>query len=929
MLRSTAVGLVWLLTIVLAAGVAEAQTTRRGGSAATRSGRATTAPAAARPPTTRMVTVNAPAPTTQEVERFRHEQDAQLQRVIEDPNRPRWAGLPAWVRSVWFDSTGVAWFNARTPEGGRTNQSLRVSVEEAHAGKTRVIRDATMLLIDQSRRFWVQPGSAPLQSYDGTAWTTHPITWEPPYLFHGPGFQDSAGTRWFLASSRGRGWALISVGADGKVEQHSIDQPTRAVVGITYADPAFTELDDGSMVVVANLLERPQPAGPGVRPLSEPAMLVLRRAQGRWERIEPKFCSHVIDFAFVRKEGSIRYICSGGRIWNYWMSHAMETGRKQAREALTALEDMSASRRDVAMRTLLTIGPQMVGEFPASGDATRLPDARGRLEAVRQNYEELLKADGAGLHTEPAAYDVGLDVGRVTAIGYAHDGGVAVHASKVYERAKELTHDEALVWIAADGATTVRRFPVEYMGDPEGRSMLNTGYLDRSGTLWRWYSTTIAGRRSGLAFTIDREGEFRDAALPGTILNGVAGQDARGIVYATMYPPENGSTSLVMFDASRPADTSWKRQYALGSGPYTATPVGVGWTFKRNPLRELVLTQLGLEPVEVPCNVIQDLTYRVLPLKNGAAILKPIDPDPNRRYYLYTGREWREAATFMELVRQNLETIRPLAGNTFEGFEETHLAADSKGGLWAGEVTRTPDGIGPRVTIRVSNSLFYHDGTTWHNVWQELSQKGLRGDVVRCADRGNALVVYGSSSCLWVTYQNGTLNVQQGLRQSTYNFNEGRYADDPGGGIWFAPTVNSRPPVLIDRESVQQLDFNGSPLVGDSKGRVWFYDQTSDALVAKIGQRLARAKIEGLGPEARMIESPDGRVWLLHREALSQVDVTGSGDTMQVREMGRWRWDSPKNSIRSVVIDPDGGLWIEGGAFRAVRYQLPVGQPAP
>jgi hypothetical protein len=96
-----------------------------------------------------------------------------------------------------------------------------------------------------------------------------------------------------------------------------------------------------------------------------------------------------------------------------------------------------------------------------------------------------------------------------------------------------------------------------------------------------------------------------------------------------------------------------------------------------------------------------------------------------------------------------------------------------------------------------------------------------------------------------------------------------------------------------------------------------------DAIVAD--GKWVELKVVGLRGAAAMTQSPDGRVWLLHGDALSQLRVDTAAGT--VVEAGRWKWATPMNDFRSVFCDAKGGLWIAGHGNRHTRFQLPPASP--
>lgn len=52
-----------------------------------------------------------------------------------------------------------------------------------------------------------------------------------------------------------------------------------------------------------------------------------------------------------------------------------------------------------------------------------------------------------------------------------------------------------------------------------------------------------------------------------------------------------------------------------------------------------------------------------------------------------------------------------------------------------------------------------------------------------------------------------------------------------------------------------------------------------------------------------MLQSPDGRLWLLGPEALSEIVLEAAQTPPAVREAGRWAWNGPRNDFRVALCD--------------------------
>lgn len=72
-----------------------------------------------------------------------------------------------------------------------------------------------------------------------------------------------------------------------------------------------------------------------------------------------------------------------------------------------------------------------------------------------------------------------------------------------------------------------------------------------------------------------------------------------------------------------------------------------------------------------------------------------------------------------------------------------------------------------------------------------------------------------------------------------------------------------------------------------------------------------------------MLQSPDGRLWLLGAEALSEVVLDAAQSPPSVREAGRWAWNRPRNDFRVARCDDAWRLWLRGNGLRFSCFELP------
>src|SRR5688500_15269475 len=91
------------------------------------------------------------------------EEDAFLASVY-GPERRRWTVVPRWVREVYVDPSGDAWFR-REGGGGDNGAGLKASVEEAVRRGRRIVRGGDIVLIDRRGGVWVRGPNGSIIGY--------------------------------------------------------------------------------------------------------------------------------------------------------------------------------------------------------------------------------------------------------------------------------------------------------------------------------------------------------------------------------------------------------------------------------------------------------------------------------------------------------------------------------------------------------------------------------------------------------------------------------------------------------------------------------------------------------------------------------------------------------------------------------------------
>jgi hypothetical protein len=236
----------------------------------------------------------------------------------------------------------------------------------------------------------------------------------------------------------------------------------------------------------------------------------------------------------------------------------------------------------------------------------------------------------------------------------------------------------------------------------------------------------------------------------------------------------------------------------------------------------------------------------------------------------------------------------------------------------------------PAGGVPVPTQVEYFDGTRWHDVNADLAalKPPLRGELLTLGYRGRAAVFHGSArEWLWVSYSpDGQIQVTslqlQGLVAGSPL--SSRYVTDPSGGVWItSDTANART-AFFNAGHAEWLVEDGHtiPQLLDRAGRVWFTEAKSKSLRVRVKGRDYQTTLPSVEANARMLEGPDGRIWLLQLDALIEVSVVEEAGTPAIK-FKRYLWDGPKAGLQTSFIDAANGLWLQDSSLRVARYVLP------
>jgi len=122
----------------------------------------------------------------------------------------------------------------------------------------------------------------------------------------------------------------------------------------------------------------------------------------------------------------------------------------------------------------------------------------------------------------------------------------------------------------------------------------------------------------------------------------------------------------------------------------------------------------------------------------------------------------------------------------------------------------------------------------------------------------------------------------------------------------------------------------GQPLLTDAKSRTWFLDAGHRLIRVRDKDGSAAISLEGLMNSTRIAESLDGRIWVLSKRGLAQLETSGAGAKLAIRNAGIWQGLPVNINFAPSFCDSDGGMWISvlgGGNDKLWRVQFP-GAPA-
>jgi hypothetical protein len=452
--------------------------------------------------------------------------------------------------------------------------------------------------------------------------------------------------------------------------------------------------------------------------------------------------------------------------------------------------------------------------------------------------------------------------------------------------------------------------------DPAPGTRAEDGFADATGAVWKTYYVRDDAEGGQVSYRYDRQGNCLRAAPPGFCVDRVLGEDAAGRVYL------EARFRLVMFDEKLRADQSWKLKTFIGSGVASVPGARVGWSSipsKESTPRIEYLSEFGAGTIALPSDLRGH--FKLTPLRGNAAIVQ--DRAEGSIGYVtpgaafYDGKTWKRDQDIISLIKTNVREIAPLAGPIMENpREKAQIAAPrtDRGELWLAGLW---PGQGGRPNVARTGSrmeIGFFDGANWHDVLAELAKADpdWNGTVDGTTDDGKVLLVenFAKRKLFRVSWDGLAIKVKVESTERPL-LQLGTDVRDPSGGLWFRGGSETSPPRLVMADRIESAPSPGDPVFCDSRQRVWFIDVPAKLLRVKVQDKWYQGPVTMLERGARILEGPDGRLWLAQFSP-------------EVREIHRWLWDAPKENLDGAFIDARNGLFLDGQGQLVARYELPA-----
>lgn len=809
--------------------------------------------------------------------------------------RERWK-IPPELVDTHLDLDGQTWFAQYFYN--RPEEALRKSVERAAKDQSKLIVNGRMFQRNADGSLWVLDHLGyKLWAFNGTKQTLlrRADDGMPPSSPPSPDparfkawFRDSRGHLFMLAyRTSDNAYAVHERSADGSWSCQPIPPPAEGDVPLW--EPLFFEQSPGTV-----LLYR--------KSFSDPSAYVYRLADGVWKWHDVRRCHRDdVDALIPMKDGSVLTLCSADRLWTWWPEGKQPPSDRQVLKLVQQLSDPDPQVRKQAMDRLKLSCSAAADELLRLRDEVDSPQAARQLAVLIRQLQE---SDGHGP-------DGGALAGRlwckdIQFVAHSPAGGAAFYVAHANDLDTGLHYCNALAKLNADGSWTVAEMPKEQARHLRG---VRNGFEDASGNLWippghviRADGTTVQAFPEGLSF---REVRFQDAegriyfdSAPKALVLDPAMQSGQSAVAQTEY-------NAIDFDFVAGATHGWAAE-----GAFPPTIYQVGAQGKWMPLQR---------------DWDEETCFSWMVALNGGVIVQiNSEGDHFAETHLWDGQQWVKEIGLRNLVRSHARRLMKLAPTFFvddviDVPPPVYLVSADGEGLWhmdrGGIIVETARTIPP--------ILEYFDGQKWQDALLAIRKAGFPGtvDLICSADRGRTLLLRtgDDQSILALQAKGGEIRVRKLEITSDLSTFALEVVEMPQGGIWIS---NENSCQTLQDGSLSQASYQVAPLLIDSKGHFWF--QGYPGVGVPWQGTMVSARVDGATDGARMVESPDGRVWLLHSKGMSLMEARPDGSGLSVTEKGRWEWNSLRNSYPPLLCDDAGGLWMQGHGRRIIRYQLPA-----
>jgi hypothetical protein len=857
--------------------------------------------------------------------KMQDQQEAELTKLLQEPRR--WKTLPPFVKAVTCDSSGRFWYSME----GVDEQAFHESVARAAAGKTQAIRGGKVLLVDRSGRFWVCRESwGCLECYDPAQkkWVEQRLaTGEASGVadgqsaqrrregsFNDSAWEDSAGNLYFVGGYEGRvGVGIHRRTADGKWSFQVLRPPHEEKLRFLGHDPLlFFEQDGGRVLIIMRNAQRQE------------EQVVVRFNGAKWEVLDPRVCKQDdVKMILPLRDGSIVTLCRGNLLWTWWPSDLLPLRIKECQTLVEQLGSGEAATRNQATAKLRWMGHQLLPTLKAQLTSVTNPEARQRLRGIVQGMEQ---EDRPNHGPKPLVGGRFGGMFELLSRNRAGDWRFLVDNCKDETAHKE--YEEAVVTRKSDGTWDVAEIDEEKWREAGVKSRGTDLLEDASAGIWLTGGVRVDAGNGYKASAALLQGNDQSSAL-------FQGKDGQVCLRSGGY---------MLFDPIAPAGKGDLPQELIVDRTVHQRD-GQTWVVdtKQQPP---VLQRLdkALQVIHMPAEPPDTNPAALLPLKSGGMIVQAYSESiaMGNRTMLWDGQTWQGPSAALELVKANVALLTKEAGHEFTETDDDgrlRIAADGNGGLWFAEelYDAVPQGAG--ATQKHVRRFQYYDGSAWHDAWAELEQQDAnykKGQILRAVDGGKGVLMQVgiNGEIVLVRFDGQRVRGTKLLDRDPDPRLHGPFAvraiEGPGGEVWIESADNRL--ILYRDGAAKKLPLRLELLLGDSKGRLWAFAPHDEVLQVKVGEKWVTARMAGLTwGESRMVEGPEGRLWLVNPDGLIQVGVREGGEKPAIKELGRWKWDTAKSRLGRVFCDTAGGLWVCGESVRHMRYTLPGGkaQAAP